>query len=414
MSKRYNIDRVEGVAAWEAVRRAGGGAGIDGKTIAQVAARLDDELYKIWNRLSSGSYQAQPVKIVSIPKANGGVRKLGIPNVTDRVAQSIIKSRLEKEVDYLFHEDSYAYRKGRSAIDAVLKTRERCISRPSGWIIDLDIKGFFDNLDHDLMMEIVEKYSKDPVVVLYAKKFLKAEAIDEDTGEKLERIKGTPQGGVISPVLANLYLHEGFDEWMKKEFTNIAFARYADDIIVHCVSEKQAQFILGKIKNRLKQYKLEVSPEKTKIVYAGISNSHDHMGHKVPRKFKFLGYDFKPRSYKGKIVFTPGMGQGALLMMGEKIQKMRLNSLCHKPIEELAIGINRVSRGWIEYYGHCRKSEMYKLASLLDKRLVKYLKHKLKIASHGKAWDILKEMKKEKPKLFVHWYMIATSPQRAV
>lgn len=411
MSKRYEIDREEVSEAWKAVRRAAGGAGIDGKTIEQIEEKLDEELYKIWNRLSSGSYQAQAVKMLAIPKAKGGVRMLGIPNVTDRVAQNVIKNRLVKEIDHLFHENSYAYREGKSAIDAVLKARERCFER--SWVIEIDIKGFFDNLDHDLMEEMLRSYTQDKLVLVYSKKFLKAEGILE-TGEKVERLKGTPQGGVISPVLANFYLHVAFDQWMKENYPHILFERYADDIIVHCVSEQQSYDMRDKIEGRLKLYKLELHPEKTRIIYAGRSNDYDDRGHQLSRKFNFLGYDFKPRSYQGKIVFTPGMGQGALLMINQKIKAMRLGSRTQEALETIAKAVNIKSRGWINYYGQCRRSELYKLVDLLNKRLVKWIQKKYKLRKWGKAWTQLKQLKAEQPKLFVHWYLVAQKPLRAV
>jgi len=414
MSKRYEISREEVEVSWKAVQRADGCPGYDGKTIDQVAEKLEAELYKIWNRMSSGSYQAQAVKIVSIPKAKGGVRKLGIPTVTDRVAQTVIKNRLVKEVDHQFHVDSYAYREGKSAIEAVLKTRERCMKRKEGWIIDLDIKGFFDNMDHDLMLEILKQYTQDSLVLLYSKKFLKAEGISEEDGERIVREKGTPQGGCVSPVLANLYLHEVLDQWMKNKHPDMEFARYADDIIVHCDSESQAYKLLKEIEERLKEYKLELNHEKTRVVYAGIHRDHDYRGHNISRKFTFLGYDFKPRNYKGKIVFTPGIGQGALTMINKKVKQMQLTSLCHRSIDEMAQKVNKSCRGWINYYGHCRRSELYKLAEMLNIRIVKYLKKKHKQRMHGKAWDMMKRLKERRPKLFVHWYMIAANPQRAV
>lgn len=412
MSKRFIIAQEEVDEAWKAVRQAAGGPGIDGKTIAKIAEKQEGELYKIWNRLSSGSYQAQAVQIISIPKAKGGERKLGIPTVTDRIAQTIVKNRLVKEVDHLFHEDSYAYRTGRSAIEAVLKTRERCISNPDGWVLEVDIKGFFDQLDHTIMLAILKRYTQDALVHLYAKKFMKAEQVQED-GMKEVKERGTPQGGVISPILSNLYLHEAFDKWMQDHNPHISFVRYSDDIVVHCVSEKQAIYIRDKIRNRLKAYNLELNEEKSRIVYAGKSNKHDQRGHQLSRKFTFLGYDFKPRAYKGKIVFTPGLGQGALLLIRKKIQELRIGSMCQLPMEVVARKVNKISRGWINYYGHSRRSELYKMAMLLDKRIVKYIKQKMKKPSLGQAWLELKNIKGKCKTLFAHWYMIGVNPQRA-
>ena len=407
----YQITKEEVVNAWEMVRKAAGGPGVDERTIKSIEDNLDNELYKIWNRLSSGSYQAQDIKLIEIPKAKGGVRVLGIPTVTDRIAQSVIKNRLVKEIDHLFHEDSYAYRDNKSAIDAVLKTRERCMKRE--WVIDIDIKGFFDELSHELLEEMLSKYTQDKLILLYSKKFLRATGVTEE-GAKIKRDKGTPQGGVISPILANLYLHEAFDKWMQEQHPDIWFERFADDIIVHCVSEKQAHYLKSKIEERLKTFKLELHPEKTRIVYAGKDNKHDDRGHGLSRKFTFLGYDFKPRWYKGRIVFTPGMGQGALLRINQLIKKLRLSSLVTLPIEDIAKIINKSARGWINYYGHCRRSELYKLADFMDTRLVKWLSKKLKIRTYGRGWKVLKKCKRENPKLFVHWYLIAEKPLRAV
>lgn len=412
MSRMYEINRTEVDVAWEAVCRADGGAGYDGVTIEQVTSRLDDELYKIWNRLSSGSYQAQPVKIVRIPKAKGGERVLGIPTVTDRVAQTVIKNRLEKEVDPHFHRDSYAYRPHKSAIDAVLKARERCMR--TSWVLEVDIRGFFDHLDHELMLEILSRYTQDKLVLLYIKKFLKAKSIEED-GEQIERLSGTPQGGVVSPVISNLFLHEAFDTWMQETYPSVEFERYADDLLIHCTSEKIAQAIKDQIEARLKQYKLELHPEKTRIVYTGTSNDHNSRGHGLPRKFTFLGYDFKPRDYKGRTVFTPGMGQGALKVINLKLKSCRLGSMMHGSIEKIAGVLNPKLRGWINYYGHSRRSELYKLADLVNRRLASWLNKKLNIRLHGKSWDELKRLKHSQPKLFVHWYMIAQpSTRRAV
>lgn len=411
MSKRYHITQEEVYEAWEAVRRAAGSEGLDGKTIKDVTTKLGDELYKIWNRMSSGSYHAQAVKLIAIPKSKGGVRMLGIPTVTDRVAQTVIKNRLAKEIDHHFYEDSYAYRVGKSAVDAVLKARERCMTRE--WVVEVDIKGFFDSLDHDMTMEILSKYTEDKLILLYCKKFLKAEGVMV-CGERIQRDKGTPQGGVISPVLANMYLHEAFDKWIQERHPNIWYERYADDIIIHCVSERQAYYMRNRIEERLKLYKLELHPEKTRVVYTGRRNDYDDRRHKLPRKFSFLGYDFKPRNYKGKIVFTPGMGQGALSMINQKIMVMKLNTLTQRPLEIMAKEVNKKSRGWINYYGHCRRSELYKLAALLNKRIVKWIRKKHKVYSHGKAWELLKRFRDERPRLFVHWYMVAENPLRAV
>ena len=407
MSRMYDITRLEVDAAWKQVRQAGGSAGADGKTIQDVESNLNDELYKIWNRLSSGSYQAQPVKEVLIPKAKGGFRPLGIPTVTDRVAQAVIKNRLAKALEGVFHPNSYAYQANKSAVDAVLQARERCML--FNWAVEIDIKGFFDNVDHDLMLEILSKYTTDKSILLYSKKFLKASKVTED-GEVLARDIGTPQGGVISPDLANLFLHEALDKWMKEVYPDIPFERYADDIVIHCQSESDANKLKIAIEERLRLYKLTLHPEKTRIVYTGTGNDHDDRGHKMPRKFSFLGYDFKPRWYKGKIVFTPGMGHGALKLIGQKLKKLRIGSMVHGTLEELAKKLNPKILGWINYYGHARRSELYKMANIVNRRLIKWLSKKYKIKFYGKKWDMLKKLKQENPTLFAHWHMIAQRP----
>jgi RNA-directed DNA polymerase len=233
--------------------------------------------------------------------------------------------------------------------------------------------------------------------------------------EEIERISGTPQGGVVSPVLSNLFLHEAFDKWMQEIHPLIQIERYADDLLIHCTSDDFALSIKDKIEERLKQYKLELHSEKTRIVYTGKSNKHDGRGHWLSRKFTFLGYDFKPREYKGSTVFTPGMGQSALKVINRKLKSYRLVSLTHRSIEEIAQVLNPKLRGWINYYGHCRRSELYRLADLVNQRLAKWLNKKHKIRLYGKSWDALKQLKHGQPTLFVHWYMIAQpSTRRAV
>lgn len=417
MSRQYDVTESEVTAAWEAVRQAGGGSGLDNVKISDIAADLGNQLYKIWNRMTSGSYVPPPVLLVSIPKANGGVRQLGIPTVGDRIAQMVVKNRLEPILDPKFHEDSFAYRPGRSAIDAVTLCRERCFRKE--WVLEIDIKGFFDNLDHDMLMEMVQKHTDDKVVLLYVKKWLKASARTED-GVETVREMGIPQGGVVSPILANLYLHEVFDMWMKELFSSVTFERYADDIVVHCVSEEQAYYLKNRIEARMKQYNLTLHPEKTRVVYTGRSNDLDKRGHGLSRKFTFLGYDFKPRVWKGRIVFTPGMGKGALKKIRQTIEgKWQLKHRLSQSLHELAIVFDRVIRGWVNYYGHHRRSELHKLARLIDRFLVHFIKRKVKRAKSSpltwkQAWKYLDDYKKKCPHEFSHWHMICPVERGAV
>jgi len=410
MTRQYDVTQEEVESAWKAVRRARGGAGHDGMTIADVAQNLESQLYKVWNRMSSGSLQAQPVSIVEIPKAKGGVRSLGIPTVTDRIAQTVIKNRLEPIFEKHFHADSYAYRPNKSAIDAVGVCRQRCFHHE--WALEIDIKAFFDTLDHDILLEILARYTSDKTSLLYAKKFLQAKGLKKN-GEEVIRTRGTPQGGVVSPLLANLYLHEAFDLWMQEIHPGKKFERYADDIVVHCASEKQALYLKDRIESRLKIYKLELHPAKTKIVYTGKSNKHDGRGHDLSRKFTFLGYDFKPRmSLGGRIVFTPGIGRGAMKKIGLEIKESwYLKQSVSRSFEEVAKKIDPQIRGWINYYGHFRRSELYHLSYMVNTKLVWFLKKKHKsVMSWEQGWDALLELKKRNPRMFSHWHMI--SPKR--
>lgn len=406
MSRLYNITREEVLTAWKAVKRAGGGCGYDGKTLKDIENNLDNELYKIWNRMSSGSYIPKPVLQVAIPKAKGGVRILGIPTVSDRIAQMVIKQRLEPLLEEHFHADSYAYRPNKSAIDAVTACRERCFDYE--WLLELDIQKFFDELDHDILMQMVERYTKDSTILLYVKKFLKAPRANTE-GEEMVTTIGTPQGGVISPLLANLFLHEAFDQWMAQEFSELPFQRYADDIVAHCASEKQARFLKHCIEKRLKRFKLTLHPEKTRIVYTGKKNIYDSRGHELPRKFTFLGYDFKPRMWQGKLVFTPGMGRGALKRIRSEIrEKWRLKSRTGESLQDIAKAVNPIIRGWYHYYGHYRRSELSLLTLMINNFIAGFLKKKHKsLRTWDQAWKELKKVKSTNSKLFAHWYILS-------
>ncbi len=305
-AKPYDISKQ---LVWEAylrVKAKRGAAGVDGQSIEAFEVNVKDNLYKIWNRLSSGSYIPPPVKLVEIPKGNGGTRPLGIPTVGDRIAQMVVKMTLEPFVEPHFHAASFGYRPGKSALDAVGIARERCWRK--GWVIDLDIKGFFDNLDHELVERAVAHHTEISWVKLYVGRWLRA-PVQKPDGTLEARIKGTPQGGVISPLLANLFLHYAFDAWMARTFPVVQFERYADDIIVHCGSEGEAQSMLEAIRSRLANCGLELHPVKTRIVYC---KDDDRPGSHSNTSFDFLGYTFQPRRAKtrwGKffVSFLPAM-----------------------------------------------------------------------------------------------------------
>ena len=288
-AKSYHISKNTVWNAYKHVKANDGAAGVDGVTISEFEKKVKDNLYKIWNRMSSGSYLPPPVKAVEIAKDDGKIRKLGVPTLADRIAQMVAKMYLEPLLEPHFHEDSYGYRPKKSALDAIRVARERCWRYD--WVIDMDIKGFFDNIDHELMMEAVKKHTKEPWILLYVQRWLLA-PMQEVDGSITERTKGTPQGGVISPLLANLFLHYVFDVWMRKWYPQNPFERYADDVVVHCKTEEEAKALLGKLKERFQKCKLELHPEKTKIVYCKDSNRR---GNSKKEKFDFLGYTFEPR-----------------------------------------------------------------------------------------------------------------------
>lgn len=389
--------------AYQKVRQNNGSAGIDNVSILKFDTDRRANLYKLWNRLSSGSYFPPSVKEVEIPKPHGGVRKLGIPTVADRIAQQVVKEHLEVIIDPIFDVSSYGYRPNKSAHQAVEACKQNCWK--SNWVIDLDIKGFFDNINHELMMKAVEKHTNEKWVLMYVERWLKA---DEVTIEgTLQRDKGTPQGGVISPLLANLYLHYTFDKWLRINYPLVSFERYADDIVVHCKSKEQAVNLLESIKFRLGECHLEVHPDKTKIIYCkdrARTEEHDKVS------FDFLGFTFKPRRSRSKkgndfIGFNPGVSNKAILRMKDDIKRMKgkLNTL--KTIEEVAKILNPRMRGWYGYYGKFRPSDLNTLWWLVKDRLVIWLRKKYKRMSESIKLSIeyLKRIHKQNPKLFVYW-----------
>jgi len=392
---------------WEAFMRVkanGGAAGVDKESIAEFEGDLKNNLYKLWNRMSSGSYFPPPVRMVEIPKDNGGIRPLGIPTVGDRIAQTVAKLYLEPEVEPQFHPDSYGYRPGKSALDAVGVARQRCWSHD--WVLDLDIKGFFDNLDHKRMIQAVRKHTDCKWVLLYIERGLKVPVQLED-GTQLPRDKGTPQGGVVSPMLANLFLHYAFDEWMSNGFERIPFERYADDIVVHCFSEKQAKWIKAMIEQRLLQWGLELHPEKTKIVYCKDDNRQQSYSTEA---FDFLGYTFRFRGSKNRqgvlfVNFTPALSNKAIRKIHCEMRSWHFHLRSDKNLDDLANISNSILRGWINYYGQFYKSALQRVFGVLNHILVRWAMRKYKrLKSHKqRATHWLKQIAKRQPELFAHW-----------
>ena len=338
---------------WEAYQRVkanDGAAGVDEESIEEFERDLKGNLYKLWNRLSSGSYFPAPVRAVEIPKAHGqgGVRVLGVPTVADRIAQTVVRLYLEPKVEPLFHPDSYGYRPGRSALDAVGVCRERCWR--TNWVIDLDIKAFFDSVPHDLVLRAVRRHTDERWILLYVERWLKAPLQQQD-GTLVQRDRGTPQGSSISPLLANLFLHYAFDKWMEKQFPQLRFERYCDDAVIHCRSEQQAEFVRDAIARRLAQCGLELHPAKTRIVYC---KDADRRATYANERFDFLGYTFRPRLSKSKagkhfVSFSPAASDDAIKARGRKLRDWRLHLRSGKTLGDLAQMINSTVQGWINY-----------------------------------------------------------------
>jgi len=399
------------MAAWERVKANKGAFGVDEESIEDFELNLKSNLYKLWNRMSSGTYFPPPVRAVEIPKSDGQTRLLGIPTVSDRVAQTVAKLYLEPLVEPTFHEDSYGYRPGKSALDAVGTARKRCWRQD--WCIDLDIKGFFDNLDHELMMKAIKFHTDEKWIHLYIERWLKASLQRED-GELIKREKGTPQGGVVSPLLANIFMHYAFDKWMKRRFPEVKFERFADDILAHCSSLKQAERVLEEIRIRLKECGLELHPEKTKIVYC---KDVDRKGSYEHERFDFLGYTFRPRLSKNKmgkcfVNFTPAVSQRAANRIRKEIRSWKIHLRSDKNIDDLARMFNAYVQGWVNYYGRYYKSAMYPFLRNIEGYLIRWVMRKYKRFQGHKqrARKWLGCVRKREPRLFVHWRLGLGSP----
>jgi group II intron reverse transcriptase/maturase len=395
---------------WEAYKRIRankGAAGIDGQTITDFEEQLEDNLYKLWNRLASGSYYPQPVKRVDIPKANGATRPLGIPAIADRIAQMVVKMHIEPELESHFHPDSYGYRPNKSALEAVGVTRKRCWK--NDWVLSLDIKGFFDHINHDLLMHALQKHTQEKWVLLYIERWLKAPIAFKD-GSLTHPKEGTPQGGVISPLLANLYLHYTFDVWMKRNKPQIPFERYADDIVCHCQSEAEVTALKDELNVRFEACKLTLHPTKTQIIYC---KDEDRTGNYSHTSFDFLGYTFRPRmsrNRRGKyfVNFSPAMSDKAAKLIRSKVKQWKWNLRPGDSLEDLARECNAKIRGWIVYYGRYYYSALVKVLQHIDYRLMLWAAHKYKRLKgrpqKAKAW--LNEVINRDPFLFAHWPQI--------
>jgi RNA-directed DNA polymerase len=403
-AKPWSIPKQQVWEAYKRVKANGGAAGVDDQSIEEFEKDLKNNLYKLWNRMSSGSYFPPPVKRVQIAKRGGGTRPLGIPTVADRIAQAVVKAYLEPELEKYFHPDSYGYRPGKSALQAVGVARERCWRY--AWALDLDIRAFFDSIPHELLLRAVRKHTDCPWALLYIERWLKAPVQLED-GALEPREKGTPQGSVISPLLCNLFLTYAFDRWMAEHYPSIPFERFADDILCHCHSEEQAKVLKESLERRFAACGLELHPTKTKIVYC---KDDDRRGTYPHEKFDFLGYAFQARRSKNRwgkyfINFSPGVSNVATKAMREAIRNWQLRCRVDKWIDDLARMFNPIIRGWITYYGRFYKSALYPTLRYLNQCLARWAMAKYKrLKRHRRrAEHWIRRTSLRDPTLFAHW-----------
>ena len=405
VTKPFTISKWLVYEAYKAVKANAGSAGIDKETIEDFEVNLKDNLYRIWNRMSSGSYFPPPVKAVSIPKKDGGERILGIPTVSDRVAQMVVKMSLEPKLEPIFLPDSYGYRPGKSALDAIGITRKRCWDYD--WVLEFDIKGLFDNIDHTLLMRALEKHTDCKWVRLYIKRWLTA-PLQQPDGTLVERTKGTPQGGVVSPLLANLFMHYVFDVWMQRTFPGVPWCRYADDGLVHCKTEAEALTVKAALKERLAECGLEMHPDKTQIVYCKDGSRKKRY---PTTKFDFLGYTFRPRVVKNRkrnslfVNFTPAVSSKALNSMREKTRKLNYRNRTELSLRDISRFYNPILRGWMAYYGRYYPSAMYPIFRHFNKTLIAWAMRKYqRLKGHKiRASCYIEKAAKEQPYLFSHW-----------
>lgn len=407
--KSQPISRLQVMEAFKKVKANGGAKGVDGVSISEVNSNKRKYLYPLWNRLASGSYYPKAVRRVMIPKDDGKKKRpLGIPTVVDRVAQQVIASELEAIVDKQFSVNSFGYRPNKSAHQAVEQCRINCMKY--SWVIDLDISGFFDNINHELLMKAVSHYTSKKHILLYVKRWLEAPVYTEGGTIVRNQTKGTPQGGVISPVLANIFLHIVFDKWMEKNYPEAPFERYADDIVIHCRNIKESLRMLEHINKRMNECKLELNQQKSKIVYCR-SNQKRQPPFKVKyQKFDFLGFTFKPRVIKDrgkiKLGFSPGISQKKQTKIAKELYKLKIHRMVHLHLSDIASILAPKLRGWINYYGKFRKSELRKIFRILNKRLARYIRNKYR-RFRKKHWFFsykqLIYISKSYPNMFYHW-----------
>lgn len=401
--KPFDIAKAKVWQAWKRVKASGGGAGSDGIDLASYETTLSKRLYRVWNRLSSGSYFPSPVRQVAIPKASGGERLLHIPTIDDRVAQATVKAELEKKLEPLFHPNSYGYRPKKSAIDAVRQCRSRCFRR--SWVIDLDIASFFDTIPHDLLLKGLERHVEERWQTVAIRRILRA-PVQTKSGVLFSPLRGIAQGSVLSPLLANVYLHYGLDRWLERRFPHVWFERFADDVVLHCASKQEAEYVLSRVRTRFAEIGLKVNEQKTKIVYCGDPRRRPEGGD-CPQRFTFLGYEFKPREVKARgdlpeTMVTPAVGTKAKSALTRKLKKLRIEKRTQCTLEQLADLLNPVVRGWCLYFGHFRPSEMDLVLTQINTRLLKWVEGKYRVRGR-RAIATLQALERQNKDLFCHW-----------
>lgn len=409
--KPFEISKWAVQEAWEKVKENKGAPGVDGVAIEEFETDLGNNLYKVWNRMSSGSYFPPAVRAVEIPKPHGGgTRMLGLPTVADRVAQTVVAGELKAKTEAIFHDDSYGYRPGRAAQDAVGVCRQRCWK--TDWVIDLDIQKFFDSVNWDLLLKAVEVNTDLPWVMLYVRRWLQA-PVQLPDGTLQQRDRGTPQGAPVSPVLANLFLHYAFDTWMVREFPTVRFERYADDAVVHCVSEDQARQVLAALHDRMAEVGLRLHPDKTRIVYCKDGKRRGDYEH---TSFTFLGFTFRARGARDKhghkfLAFMPAISRDALTKISRQVRSWRLHRCTGRSFIELARWINPIVRGWMNYYGAFYRSALYSLLVRINAYLMRWVRNKYRRFRGRRAFQqAWQRVTTRYPRLLAHWQWTTAVP----